>query len=161
VQSRTKRQALDDEEDQLERNPLFDQMNQHQAKPPRMPDQQASMRDMVVFNQTIAQEESRLHQLMRQIQSSAYMPTREQTIQMASTLLTLLLMMLLGPAIGSQAGVIQMMVKQAVPLLVAASVHFAANQAMPMASVGPASSPVTSAQIAPVQVQPSRMGQAF
>lgn len=87
------------------------------------------------------------------------MPTREQTIQIASTLLTLLLMMLLGPVVATQAGAIQALVRQVVPLLVAASVHYAADQAAPVPAIE--TSALTSAQIEPVYVPASYTSQAL
>lgn len=96
---------------------------------------------------------------MRQIQSSPYMPSREQTIQIVTTILTLLLMMLLGPAVAAQAGVIQALVRQVVPLVVAASVHYAADRASPRPQIE--ASPLTSAQIEPVYVPVSYTSQAL
>lgn len=122
------------------------------------PTHRATEQELAAFNQTISQHESRMQLMMRQIMSSPYMPTRDQMIQLATTVLTLLLMMLLGPAVGAQAGLIQTLVRQFVPLLVAATVHYAADSAVPMK---PLQAPITNAQIAPVQVQPSAMGQAF
>lgn len=87
------------------------------------------------------------------------MPTREQTIQIATTLLTLLLMMMLGPAMGTQAGAIQALVRQVVPLMVAASVHYAADRTAPQDPIY--ASPMISAQIEPVQVPVSYASQAL
>jgi hypothetical protein len=68
-------------------------------------------------------------------------------------------MMLLGPAMAAQAGTIQMMVRQVVPLLVAASVHYAADRTSPQPPIY--TSPITSAHIEPVQVPVSYTSQAF
>lgn len=90
--------------------------------------------------------------------NSPYSPSREQIIQLVTTLLTLMISILLGPMIGENAGVIQSMVKQVVPFLVAASVHFAADRTMPKQ---PIEAPITSVQLQPVQVTPSPIGQTF
>lgn len=146
-------------------NPLFDSdqpMEQPQPQAPpanAVPKYQGNPNDMALYNQTIQEQESRMHHLMRQITSSPYMPTREQAIQLATTVLTLLLMMLLGPAAGPSSAIIQMILKQVVPLLVAATVHYAADHAAPMKPLPSAN--VVSAHIAPVQVQPSMMGQTI
>lgn len=137
-----------------------DSRRQRQAAPPNaVPKIRTNARDMAIYNQTIQEHESRMHHLMSQIMGSPYMPTRDQAIQLATTVLTLLLMMLLGPAAGPSATIIQMIVKQVVPLLVAATVHYAADQAVPLKPLATAN--VVSAQIAPVQVQPSMMGQTI
>lgn len=122
--------------------------------------QQFSRQEMANFNQTITQQENRFYTLMRQITSSPYMPNREQVIQLASTLLTILLMLLLGPAVASQAGLIQALVRQVVPLLVAASVHYAADRAAPMEQL-PSASQVSQANIAPVMVEKSALSQTI
>ena len=113
--------------------------------------------EVAEFNRNLVQQESRMQRLMQQIRDSPYMPTREQSIQLATTVLTLLIMMLLGPAIGPQLGLIQPLIKQLVPLIVAATVHFAADRAVPMRPI--VAPPAVDAQIAPVQVQPSPSGQ--
>lgn len=94
--------------------------------------QQATPQQIAAYNQTISQHGSRLQSLTRQIMSSPYVPTREQVIQLVTTVMTLALMMLLGPVAGTQAGMVSAIVKQIVPLIVATSVHYAADSALPM-----------------------------
>jgi hypothetical protein len=128
-------------------------------RPPPPPQREPTQRELAAYDASVTHQESRLYHLMRQIRESPYMPTREQTIQIVTTLLTLVLMMLLGPAVGTQAAAIQALVRQVVPLLVAASVHYAANTAAPMEPIQ--TSAITSAQIEPVQVVPSYFSQAL
>lgn len=148
----TRRKRETDQEDQLDQQ-------QPTEQPMTQPNYQPSAADVADFNKTIAQHENRMQALMRQIMNSPYMPTRDQAIQLATTVLTLVIMMLVGPAAGgASAGLIQALVKQLVPLIVAASVHFAADQAIPMK---PLQAPITSAEIAPVLIQTSTASQAF
>lgn len=80
------------------------------------------------------------------------MPTRDQVIQLITTLVTLGLMMTIGPALGPSAPIIQVMVRQIVPLIVTAFVHYAADTAVP---VEPLDAPITNVQLAPVAVPQS------
>lgn len=99
-----------------------------------------------------------MQHLMRQIMNSPYLPSREQTIQLATTILTLVLMMLLGPVASTQAGMLQAMIKQVVPLIVAASVHFAADHTAPMKTP---QAPITNVELRPVQVEQSTLSRAI
>ena len=105
---------------------------------------------MAAYNQTMRQEESRMQQMMQRLSSSPYMPSRDQMIQLLTTVITLMLMMFLGPAAGAQAGVINAIVRQFVPLLVAASVHYAADSAVPMKP----DLPQVAAQLASQPIEP-------
>lgn len=120
---------------------------------------QVSPEQVAEYNQQLTNENNRFQRLMQQIMNSPYMPTREQTIQMATTVLTLLLMMMLGPAAGAQAGLVQMIVKQLAPFIVAALVHYTADQAAPMAK--PTDASITNVQLQPVEVPKSTLNQAF
>ena len=92
----------------------------------------ATPQQLATYNQSIGQHESRLRSLMNQIMSSPYLPSREQTIQLMTTVITMLLMVMLGPAAATQAGLVNSVVRQMVPLVVAASVHYAADSAVPI-----------------------------
>lgn len=115
--------------------------------------QQVTPQQMAAYNQTISQQNGRMQSLMSQIMNSPYLPTREQTIQLVTTVMTLMLMMLLGPLAGTQAGLINAVVRQIVPLVVAASVHYAADSAMPVKPDLPQQAAALSQQpIQPVQM---------
>lgn len=130
------------------------------TQPIVMPANTPSAQDVINYNQNMRAEESRLQAMIRSLMSSPYMPTRDQLIQVSTTVLTLLLMMLLGPVMGANAGIVQQILKQIVPFLVAASVHYAADNAMPPTSK-PINAPIVSVPVQPVLVQPSTIGQTF
>lgn len=80
------------------------------------------------------------------------MPTRDQVIQLLTTVVTLALMMYLGPVLGANASIIQSIVRQIVPLIVTAGVHYAADQAVPLS---PIDAPITTVQLSPVAIPQS------
>jgi len=125
---------------------------------PNIPTVQPTTQDMANFNQNIRNQESRLRNSLTSIMNSPYMPTRDQTIQLVTTVLTLALMMTLGPMAGSNASLIQSIIKQIVPFIVAASVHYAADQTSPLK---PIDAPITNVQLQPVQVPQSTLSQTI
>lgn len=97
-----------------------------------------------------------MQHLMRQLANSPYMPSRDQIIQLVTTVVTLLMMTLLGPAMAGQAGLIQVLVRQIVPLIVVAGVHYAADKAAPMQDPMYGTRPaIGGGDIAPVKAQQS------
>lgn len=113
---------------------------------------QPSPQDVAAFDQNIRLEGGRLQIMLRNLMNSPYMPTRDQVIQILTTVVTLGLMMSLGPVLGSNASVIQSIVRQIVPLIVTASVHYAADHAMPLT---PIDAPITTVQLSPVAIPQS------
>lgn len=109
---------------------------------------------MIAFNENLQKQEGALHSTLTSIMSSQYMPSREQVIQLLTSVLTLLLMMVLGPVLGQNATMVQAIVRQIVPFLVTAGVHYAADSALPEKL---ADEDITSVQLAPVQAQVSAM----
>ena len=120
----------------------------------------ATPHQMAVYNETMSQQEGKVQSLIRQITTSPYAPTREQMIKIATVVLTMLLMMLLGPAAGTQAGLVEAAVRQVMPLIVTAAVHFAADRASPMDQLPPTDS-ITNADISPVLASQSAASQAI
>lgn len=125
---------------------------------PVEPQPVASEQQIMKYEQNIQREENRMTIMLRNMMNSKYTPTREQVIQLATTVLTLMLMLALGPVMGANAGLIQSIVKQAVPFIVSYGVHYAADQAIPPPQIAD-SSPVTSVQLEPVAVPKSVFGQ--
>ena len=116
------------------------------------PAPEPSPEDVEAFNQNLKTHEGILHSTLTSIMNSPFMPTREQVIQLMTTMLTLLLMMALGPVVGANAVMVQAIVRQIVPVLVAAGVQYAADSALPDKS---ADVDITSVQLSPVPAQPS------
>lgn len=114
--------------------------------------QALSAADVAAFDQNLRMEEGRLALLLGNFMNGSYMPTRDQIIQLITTIITLGLMMTIGPALGPNATAIQSFVKQIVPLIVTATVHYAADSAVP---VKPIEAPITNVQLAPVVVPQS------
>lgn len=120
--------------------------------------QQAPTRqDVIAYNQNIQQQSNRLSTMVQNLRNNPYMPTREQAIQILTTVVTLLVMMMLGPAAGASAPLINAMVRQMVPVVVSYGVNYAADSAAPR----PIEAPITTVQLQPVQAQQSAFGQAF
>lgn len=127
------------------------------SQPAAQPQPQPTAQEVIAYNRNIVREESRLRMMMRQFMNSQYMPTRDQMVQILTTVLTLVLMMALGPMMGNSSAV-QSVVKQVVPLIVAAAVHFTADQTMPLK---PIEAPITDVALEPVTVAPSQLGQTI
>lgn len=72
-------------------------------------------------------EQGRLALLYKNIMSSPYMPSRNQVIELLTSLVTLALMMSVGPMIGNNYTLIQTLVRQVIPLIV----HYVADLALP------------------------------
>lgn len=122
------------------------------------PQQQASSRqDVIAYNQNLQQQSNRLSNMMQNLRNNPYLPSREQTIQIITTIATLLVMMLLGPAAGASAPLISSIVRQVVPMIVSYGVNYAADQTSPR----PLDAPITNIQLQPVQAQQSMYGRAF
>lgn len=109
--------------------------------------QAPSAADIAAFNQNLQLEEGRLAVLIRNLTNSPYMPTRDQIIQLITTIITLGLMMVIGPVVGPNATIIQTIVRQVIPLIVTTTVHYVADLAIP---VKPLDAPITNVQLAPV-----------
>lgn len=84
--------------------------------------------------------------------SNSMMPSRHEIVEIVTTLATLAVMMFLGPILGNNASMIQQIMKQVVPLIVTASVHYAADTAVP---ITPLDAPITDVQVEPVPVPQS------
>lgn len=76
---------------------------------------------------SMSAEESRLRQLMKQLSQNPYMPSQDQLIQLLSIALTLILTAYLGPLAGANAALVGTIVKQVVPIIVAATMQYAAS----------------------------------
>lgn len=124
--------------------------------PPAVPT--PTPQEVIAYDQNMKREESRMRSLINQLMNNPYMPSRDQVIQLLTTMLTLTLMMVLGPVMGSNAGVVNAIVRQIVPFIVTALVHYAADSAVP---TKPIEAPITNVQLAPVQTAPSAFGQTF
>lgn len=97
-------------------------------------------------------EESRLRHLIRQISSNPYMPSQDQLVQLLSIALTMVLMAYLGPIAGPSAGLVSAVVKQVIPVFVAAMVSYVNGGDDP--DVDALSSKLIDAQIADVALSP-------
>lgn len=97
--------------------------------------------------------ENRLRQILRQIMNSPYMPSREQLVPITTTLVTLAIMLALGPVFGTNAALVNALVKQIVPVIVAATIKYAAEYGSPDQQQAITFEPVDSS-IAQVQLQP-------
>lgn len=115
----------------------------------------ATEQEVVAFQENIQTQENQLQSILSQIMNSPYMPSREQAIQLITTVLTLVLMSLLGPALGSNYNMVSAIVKQILPFIVTAGVHYAADQAL-----APEAKPSLDAPITDVQLQPVPANQA-
>lgn len=130
-----------------------------------------SRQDVIAYNQNIQQQSNRLALMMQSLRNNPYLPTREQAIPIITTIVTLLIMMMLGPAAGASAPLINALVRQVVPIVVAYGVNYAAESpafrnaaggaGAGFASNRPFEAPITNVQLQPVQAQQSAFGTAF
>lgn len=121
--------------------------------------QAASPEQVAVYEENLDHQENSLRMMMRSMINSPYMPSREQIIQIATTVITLVLVLMLGPAAGANSGLVQALVKQVVPMVLAALFHYAADSASKQ--VKPPEAPITSVQLTPVSAPPASTGQTI
>lgn len=100
---------------------------------------------------------NKINALVQSINSSPYAPTREQLVQLLTVLLTLALMMLMGPAAGPM---VAAAVRQVVPVLVAMSVDYAQQRAIDGPPAGPEPD-ITRIPLHPVEARHSLFGKTL
>lgn len=115
----------------------------HQVGPPSDPNE---------LHQEITETQSRLRRLMNMIMNSSLMPSQDMMIQLIASLLTLVLMMFLGPLAGANAAYVQSFVKYALPYLISAVFNYtSSNEAAVSAVAKIPNHPITSVQVQPVE----------
>lgn len=120
------------------------------------PQVQPTAQEVIKYQNNIKNKENQLTMMIASMMNNKYMPNRDQLIQLLTTVVTLLMMLWLGPVMGSNAGLIQSIVKQIVPFIVSYGVHYAADQAMPVQQID---APITQVQLQPVMVPQSPLTQ--